>query len=100
MPAVSCRTVTRRTFALALAAALLAWAAPTRATEEPFGRLSVDEVERLLGRKDVRVVDVNSPEVYAKARVPGAALVALGAVERSLPADKTITLVYYCKNGH
>jgi rhodanese-related sulfurtransferase len=81
-------------------AVLLAWAAPARAAEEPFGRLSVDEVEKLLGQKDVRIFDVNSAEVFAKARVPGAILVELGKVEGALPTDKSLTLVYYCKNGH
>jgi 3-mercaptopyruvate sulfurtransferase SseA len=96
--------VTRRTFAAslgtALAAACLAWAAPARAAEEPFGRLSVDEVEKLLGQKDVRIIDVNDQEVFAKAHVPGAVRVDLTEVAGALPADKALKLVYYCKNGH
>ena len=95
---------TRRSLTLALAASLaaaaLAWAPPARATEEPFGRLSVDEVEKLLGQKDVLVVDVNDERVWAKAHVPGAIQADLDEVEKKLPADKAIRLVYYCKNGH
>jgi len=95
---------TRRTFAAslgaALAAACLAGAAPARAAEEPFGRLSVDEVEKLLGQKDVRIIDVNGEEVYAKAHLPGAVRLDLSAVVGALPADKALKLVYYCKNGH
>ena len=96
--------VTRRTFAASLGAALatacLTWAAPARAAEEPFGRLSVDEVEKLLGQKDVRIIDVNGEEVYAKAHLPGAVRLDLPAVVGALPADKALKLVYYCKNGH
>jgi 3-mercaptopyruvate sulfurtransferase SseA len=96
--------VSRRTFTASIGAALavacLARAAPSRAAEEPFGRLSVDEVEKLLDQKDVRIVDVNDAGVYAKAHVPGAVQVDLPEVVKALPSDKALRLIYYCKNGH
>jgi 3-mercaptopyruvate sulfurtransferase SseA len=83
-----------------LALGLLALAGPARAESEPFGRLEVDEVEKLLGAPDVRIYDVNSAEVYAKGHVPGAIWSALDGVERVLPADRTMRLIFYCKNTH
>jgi len=81
-------------------ALLLLGASPTRAEDEPFGRLSVGEVEALLGKPDVRIFDVNTAEVYAKGHVPGAVWSDLGGVVSKLPADKELRLVFYCKNGH
>jgi hypothetical protein len=86
--------------AVGLALGLLALAGPARAAPEPFGRLEVDEVEQLLGAKDVRIVDVNSAAVYAKGHVPGAIWSELDGVERVLPADRTMRLIFYCKNTH
>ena len=70
------------------------------AEDEPFGRLSVADVEGLLGQPDVRVFDVNTAEVYAQGHVPGAVWSELGSVVSKLPADKSLRLVFYCKNGH
>ena len=81
-----------------LTVALAGQAAPARAEAEPFGRLEVGQVEALLGRKDVLIVDVNSSTVYAEGHVPGAIWSALKDVEKKLPADKATTLVYYCHN--
>jgi hypothetical protein len=77
---------------------LAARAAPAGAESEPFGRLEVGQVEALLGAKDVLIFDVNSAEVYAKGHVPGARWTALADVEKNLPADKSVRLVYYCHN--
>jgi rhodanese-related sulfurtransferase len=74
------------------------WAAPARAETEPFGRLDVAQVEALLGRKDVVIFDVNSAEVYARGHLPGARWSGMDEVGQKLPADKTLTLVYYCHN--
>jgi membrane protein implicated in regulation of membrane protease activity len=71
-------------------------ALPVRAEPEPFGRLDVDQVEALLGRKGVVIFDVNSAETYAKGHVPGAIWTALGDVARNLPADRSLQLIYYC----
>jgi rhodanese-related sulfurtransferase len=83
-----------------LTSCLLAWAAPAGAEAEPFGRLTPDEVEKLLAEKDVRIFDVNNAEVFAKAHLPGAVRLELDQVVRSLPADPALRLIYYCKNGH
>jgi rhodanese-related sulfurtransferase len=52
----------------------------------------------MLARKDVVVFDVNSAEVYARGHLPGARWSAMDSVEKNLPADKALTLVYYCHN--
>jgi hypothetical protein len=75
-------------------------ATPALAEPEPFGRLDVAQVEALLGRKDVVVFDVNSAQMYAKGHVPGARFSELAEVKENLPADKELTLVYYCHNEH
>jgi rhodanese-related sulfurtransferase len=82
---------------LLLAAAM--WPGPARAGE-PFGLLEVDEVERRLSSANVRIFDVNTPEVFARGHLPGAVLVELQSVERSLPKDQTLQLIFYCKNTH
>jgi hypothetical protein len=81
-----------------LLAGVAGWAAPARAETEPFGRLDVGQVEALLGQKDVLIVDVNSAEVYARGHLPGAIWSALADVEKKLPADKAVKLIYYCHN--
>jgi hypothetical protein len=85
---------------LAVGLGLAGWAGPARAEAEPFGRLEVAQVEAMLGRKDVLVFDVNSAELYAKGHVPGARFSELAEVKENLPADKELTLVYYCHNEH
>jgi hypothetical protein len=95
--------MTHRITLAAAALALLglsASPAPARAEEEPFGQLTVEQVGALLGAADVRIYDVNSASVYAKGHVPGATWAALGDIPQKLPADKTLRLVFYCKNGH
>jgi hypothetical protein len=83
---------------LAVGVGLSGWAGPARAEAEPFGRLDVGQVEAMLGRKDVLVFDVNSAALYAEKHLPGARWSAMDEVERKLPADKGLTLVYYCHN--
>jgi len=47
----------------------------------------------------VTVIDVNSPQSWANARVPGARnLDPAGYAEADLPQDKDATLVFYCSN--
>ena len=79
---------------------LLAGAGVACAEDEPFGRLSVADVDGLLGQPDVRIFDVNTAEIYAKGHVPSAVWSDLGGVVGKLPADKSLRLVFYCKNGH
>ena len=69
--------------------------------DEPFGRLTVDQVESRLGRPDVHIYDGNSAEVYAQNHVPGAIRIYHDDVKAgasALPADKDATLIFYCAN--
>jgi rhodanese-related sulfurtransferase len=88
---------------LAGAALLLAFAATVAAATEPepepFKRLSIKQVETLLGKPNVHIYDGNSEETYAKNHVPGAVnLHSSDIKEGVLPADRGATLVFYCQN--
>ena len=64
---------------------------------EPFGRFTVDQVERRLGQSEVHVFDGNPPEIYAKNHVPGAMHLNTEDIKEGvLPADKNSTLIFYC----
>lgn len=66
---------------------------------DPFGRYTVDQVERRLGKPSVYVFDGNDPETYSKNHVPGAVRVNHKDIKESiLPADKDATLIFYCMN--
>jgi rhodanese-related sulfurtransferase len=61
--------------------------------------ISPAELHHLVQNKSVTAVDVNSPQSWATARVPGALnLDPAGYDEKSLPADKESLLVFYCSN--
>lgn len=61
--------------------------------------VSPSELHRLMQDVPVTVVDVNSPQSWKQARVPGARnLDPLSYAERDLPAEKGSTLVFYCSN--
>jgi rhodanese-related sulfurtransferase len=81
--------------AVALVAASVALAVRAAETKEPFGMLTVDEVEKLVGQPNVILVDANHDDVYRKNHLPGAVLLT-GPVEKILPPDKGRTLVFYC----
>jgi hypothetical protein len=85
----------------ALALVLASTTACTRSAEEPFGRLSVDEVADKLGNPGVYVYDNNPKERYAAGHVPGATWLDYDQVSASdLPQDKAATLIFYCANEH
>lgn len=66
---------------------------------EPFGHLTVDQVERRLGKPGVLIVDGNSDETYHEAHVPGAKrLYSKTMTAADLPSDKDSTLIFYCHN--
>lgn len=77
-------------------------AAAPQALHDAFGTLTPQQLwQRLRDGRPVRVFDNNRPETYAMGRVPGAIPLALGDVSAArLPADKDITLVFYCSNEH
>ena len=92
---------------MVLAVLLLAFASVPRIRAEeqekkmpesdPFGRFTVDQVERRLGQPNVHVFDDNPADVYAKNHVPGAVrLDSKDIKEGVLPADKNATLIFYC----
>ena len=103
---ISRRSAIAATAALAgLPAAVLAAEKKTDKKEEampesePFGRFTVEQVERRLGRPGVLVVDGNSDETYHEAHIPGAVrLRSKTMTAADLPPDKDTTLIFYCHN--
>ena len=89
-----------RTGILATAIALTAAIAGPRITvaADAFQKISPDQLEKLLGAPDVRIYDANTPELYEKHHVPGAVFVTPSTLESRLPADRNLTLVFYCAN--
>lgn len=90
-----------RRAAVAVVAMIFAVGLSAQAAEEPFGRLSVDQVAAKIGKPGVFVYDNNSSEDYAKGHVPTAKWVDYDHVQASdLPKDKASTLIFYCANEH
>lgn len=68
-----------------------------KSSPEPFGRFTVDQLERRLGQSDVHVFDGNPPDVYARNHVPGAVHLNTEDIKEGvLPADMNSTLIFYC----
>ena len=66
---------------------------------DPFGRFTVNQVERRLNQPNVYVFDGNSPETYVEHHLPGAVRINHKDITASvLPANKDATLVFYCMN--
>jgi hypothetical protein len=63
---------------------------------EPFTFVSVDQVEQMIGRPDVFVVDANPEDVFKKNHVPGAHWWRTAPLAQLLPAQKDQSLVFYC----
>src|SRR5437867_4416275 len=64
---------------------------------EPFSRLTVDEVDKLLADPNVRVYDGNRDELYREGHIPGAVhLFSQNIKEGVLPYDKSTHLIFYC----
>jgi rhodanese-related sulfurtransferase len=62
--------------------------------------ISPDNLHQLVqNSKPVSVIDVNSPQSWTKAHVPGARnLDPTAYQDTDLPADKNAALVFYCSN--
>jgi rhodanese-related sulfurtransferase len=61
--------------------------------------ISPDGLREMLQKQHVTVFDVNSPQSWAKAHVPGALhLDPADFHDRDLPPDKASSLVFYCSN--
>ena len=63
---------------------------------EPFAIVSANDVERMIGRPDVFVVDANPHDVFLKGHVPGARWWRSAPLAQLLPADKDRRVVFYC----
>ena len=70
--------------------------APRAAAAEPFQIIPAEQVQQMLGAKDVRVYDVNVDELWEKHHLPGAVHVGARDLASLLPADKSLRLVFYC----
>jgi rhodanese-related sulfurtransferase len=81
--------------AVAIGAAIFALGAHASEGTQPFGMLSMDQVEKMIGLPNVVVVDANHDDLYKKNHLPGAVLLK-GSLANLLPTDKGRTLVFYC----
>ena len=77
------------------AAALLASPLAACATDG-FGMVSPDQVEKMLGARDVKVFDDNVDELWQMHHLPGAVHVGERDLATLLPKDKSTRLVFYC----
>ena len=61
--------------------------------------ISPGKLQELMQKQPVSVLDVNSPQSWLTARVPGArSLDSMGYDESDLPPDRDTMLVFYCSN--
>ncbi len=61
--------------------------------------ISPGELNRMMARSDVVILDVNSRQSWMKTRVPGALNLDPDRFSKTdLPADKSKLLVFYCSN--
>jgi rhodanese-related sulfurtransferase len=67
---------------------------------EPFALVAMDEVERMVGKPDVFIVDANPEDVFRKNHLPGAQWYRSKPFAQLLPAQKDQRLVFYCANPH
>ena len=64
-----------------------------------LGSISPSALHDLMREKSVTVVDVNAPQSWLRARVPGAINLDPASYDANdLPADKASTIVFYCSN--
>lgn len=83
--------------ALALPAVAGGSAKPSAEEKEAFGRLTIQQVEEGVAKKELVVFDNNSQDRFAKGHVPSAKWVKFDNVTAAdLPADKATKLVFYC----
>jgi len=64
-----------------------------------FKSISPREVRERMQREPITVIDVNAPQSWETARVPGAlSLDGTSYEQKDLPEDKDAFLVFYCSN--
>ena len=56
------------------------------------------DLHERMGQGDLTVIDMNARQSWLQARVPGARNLAPDADAALLPADRAMTLVFYCSN--
>lgn len=81
---------------LPLLAAGMALAGCRAAGGEGYGTMTLDEVEKVLGRPDVAILDANVPELWERNHLPGAVHIVGRSLAKLLPADRGTRLVFYC----
>lgn len=61
--------------------------------------VSPGELNQMIQKRQVTAIDVNSPQSWTEAHVPGALnLDPVGFTDGDLPPDKGASLVFYCSN--
>ena len=86
----------RNRLATALTLAMLALPRARAGDPEPFQLIGAEQVEKMMSARDVRIYDVNIDELWEKFHLPGAIHVGVRDLPSTLPADKTMKLVFYC----
>jgi hypothetical protein len=76
--------------------AVVACAGDKATKAEPFSLVSVDQVDQMIGRPDVFVVDANPEDVFRKNHLPGAHWWRSAPLAQLLPAQKDQRLIFYC----
>ena len=83
-------------FAGALAAAAILVSPLAARADGGFGMVSPDQVQKMLGARNVMVFDVNIDELWQMHHLPGAVHVGEREVGPLLPKNKSTRLVFYC----
>ena len=72
---------------------------PTKNTEEPFHRITIDEAKQML-EENAYIVDVREPHEYSSGHVPGAVLIPVNSVfDRREELPKETKLIFVCGVG-
>ena len=101
MPATLRALLTHRRLPLVVAVAAAAVLWTPLVGGKGVREVSIEEAAALVGRPDAAILDANVAELYEAAHLPGATHVnPLTLSERELPASRTATLLFYCKNPH
>ena len=83
-------------FAGALTAAVVLASPLAARAESGFGMVSPDQVQQMLGARNVMVFDVNIDELWQMHHLPGAVHVGERELATLLPKDRSSRLVFYC----
>ena len=60
--------------------------------------LSSSQVFNEINKKEVQIFDVNPIGIFEKGHIPSAKHIEFSKVVESLPKDKNLKLIFYCKN--